>query len=683
MPQDIASPIASPRSAGYKPGDEVTVGGQTFQVMGTNQDGLPLLAPKASSFQEDAPASQAEGKVEPTMTSRGNALEKVYAKRDRIAALPEGPRALVIDRLFNKLVKPKIPAAMKDDQRTLIKQRFIDHMMGQSPTPGPAGPSEADFKRFGLPTGAGGKVQQGVMGGLGNITSLLDKLSGNNGLQGALNSVTGDKTQLPEQSAATIKLKDAASALGESTSAYEGRHPTKAGISEFLGQALPATATEMLMPGAPPGASLGSKIISGAGKGAAGMVPFDPSVKGVTTGAAFGAGFPLAGKGFNKLKNVLKPAAKIAGPVISKAGEAIPGAAENATESLETLAQKKFQKPLSQLTPDQKIELVSKWRDDSVTAVKAEKVSAKKAAEAAKAAAVTKKATEAIDQKVAVRKAMDESKALQKNLAAFIKQNKRAPNADELAEIKRFIDNNPNSNVTLHGGAKITKTAEAKAAEAKADTERGIKTPQKRTFLRTTNQDVKEYYDYRFGQLRKELTEATSPEEKADAERRLAELTEVQKLHPTSMGDVHDFKVESPEAIKAVSAVADVTKVVNEFKPVAAAEVKVIPEGQHGTGEIGKRAKDAERKAAERAKALREQPEQEAQGTPETALLEKESQYLELMDKLEALGPKGKEAAKNLNQYKRKGLLTMDQVLEMSNKILTDPKYKAKAMGAE
>jgi len=65
---------------------------------------------------------------------------------------------------------------------------------------------------------------------------------------------------------------------------------------------------------------------------------------------------------------------------------------------------------------------------------------------------------------------------------------------------------------------------------------RGIKAPQQRTFLRTTKADVKDYYNYRFDQLREELKGAETPEAKTDVQRRMAELDQTQRSHPTSEG---------------------------------------------------------------------------------------------------------------------------------------------------
>lgn len=65
---------------------------------------------------------------------------------------------------------------------------------------------------------------------------------------------------------------------------------------------------------------------------------------------------------------------------------------------------------------------------------------------------------------------------------------------------------------------------------------RGIKPLQQRTFLRTTQADVKDYYNYRFDQLREEMKSATTPDAKADVQRRMTELDQTQRSHPTSEG---------------------------------------------------------------------------------------------------------------------------------------------------
>lgn len=67
------------------------------------------------------------------------------------------------------------------------------------------------------------------------------------------------------------------------------------------------------------------------------------------------------------------------------------------------------------------------------------------------------------------------------------------------------------------------------------EAERGIKPPQQRTFLRTTQADIKDYYNYRFDQLREEMKSAETPEAKADVQRRMAELDQTQRTHPVSV----------------------------------------------------------------------------------------------------------------------------------------------------
>jgi hypothetical protein len=669
MPQELESAIASPRSTGYKPGDEVTVGGQSFSVVGTNQDGLPLLAPK-SGFREDMAAPAAK-----TVSSPGKAgtstdlISKVMAKRDRIASLPESVRGVILDRLFDKAISPRIPKAMNDEQKGQIRQNFENAILGQRPQMLSAAPGEADFKRSGLPTGAGGKVQEGVMGGLGNILSFVDKAS--NKFDDLMDLLSSSKSR-PDPSNMAAPFQKAQGALSEATSAYQGRHPFKAGAAEFGGQLLPAILMEkMVMPGT--GGGLPGKIATGAAKGGAGMIPFDPTPKGIGTGAVIGGASPILGKAVNKAKAALFPT-KAVTKVAPAAATAVAGAAEGSEAKLEALAQKTFSKSLRELSPDQKIELVNKWRDESVAAAKTEKVAARKAAIEAKN--LHKKISELL--KMKTQESMDEAKAIQKNLAAFIKQNKRAPNEQELSEIKRFVENNPGSNVTLHGGKVITVPIEDRGAglaarkpgAASVIPERGktlvtSEQVERRQLPRSTRAQL---YTSELSQIRKDIAEAATPEEKTYHEQRLTvKMDEYKKAMETPLAD--QFRVESPEAIKAVSAVADVSKVSEQIKPKVP-EVQVIPEGQHGAGPLGKRAKDAERvaKARELAKAM--QPEPAAPGTPESALLAKEEEFMNLTDQIEALGPKGKEAAKNLDKFRRTGKITMDMAIEMGGKVL-------------
>jgi len=65
---------------------------------------------------------------------------------------------------------------------------------------------------------------------------------------------------------------------------------------------------------------------------------------------------------------------------------------------------------------------------------------------------------------------------------------------------------------------------------------RGLKVPERRTFMPTTTQDVRDYYNYRFDQLQKEMKSAATPEAQADVQRRLTELEHLQQTHPTSAG---------------------------------------------------------------------------------------------------------------------------------------------------
>jgi hypothetical protein len=597
-------------------------------------------------------------------------LTKVLSKRDRIAALPDSIRGAIIDRLFDKTIGPRIPKTFSDEQKGQVRKNFENAILGRSPEMFSTAPSEADYKRAGLPTGAGGKVQEGVMGGLVNLAKFLEMFDSEKD-ERELAAQRGEKRPeyykvRPELSEV---LADPKNVLAESTAAYSGRHPFKAGVAEFGGQMLPATAAEMLIPGTPPGLGLAPKVLAGAAKGGAGMIPFDPSPKGVATGAVFGGGLPIVSKAAGKAKAALV-GSKAATKIAPAATSAVAGVAEGSEAKLEALAQKSFGKSLRELSPDQKIELVNKWRDESVAAAKTEKAAARKAAEQAKVDAVTKKATEKIDQRIATRKAMDEAKALQKKISEFIKTNKRAPNEEELLKMK----SEPAVSAPLSTPASA---GEARGAGLAARGDKGSVVPERGKAFATSEQVERralprstraQLYTSELSQIRKDIAAAATPEEKLYQEQRLAvKMDEYKKAMETPLAD--QFKAESPEAIKAVSAVADVSKITEQIKPKVT-EVQVIPEGQHGAGTLGKRAKDAERVAKARELAKATQPEPATAETPESALLAKEEEFMNLTDQIEALGPKGKEAAKNLDKFRRKGTITMDQAIEMGNKVL-------------
>jgi hypothetical protein len=70
--------------------------------------------------------------------------------------------------------------------------------------------------------------------------------------------------------------------------------------------------------------------------------------------------------------------------------------------------------------------------------------------------------------------------------------------------------------------------------------ERGIKAPQKRTFERVDEKGVKDFFSYRFDQLRDELKSAKASGDQvaiADVQRRMGELDQIQR-QPRSLQDV-------------------------------------------------------------------------------------------------------------------------------------------------
>jgi hypothetical protein len=85
---------------------------------------------------------------------------------------------------------------------------------------------------------------------------------------------------------------------------------------------------------------------------------------------------------------------------------------------------------------------------------------------------------------------------------------------------------------------------------------RGIKAPQKRTFDRVDEKGVKDYFSYRFDQLRNEMKTAQASGEQsaiADVQRRMDELDQIQR-QPRSLMDIIGGK--QPTAVTSASAAA-------------------------------------------------------------------------------------------------------------------------------
>ena len=662
-------------------------------------------------------------------------LQRIQNKRERIAALPPDVQGAVLDRLYDMAIAPHVPAAMNDQQKALVKQRFRDSILGKTPTVDTSKPTQADYSMAGLPTGVGGSFQEGVMRGTGNLFDALNKASN------WIGQKTGTKPgglfgSISKPMLASADLLKAASG---------GEHPllSAKGGAQFAGQMLP-TVAEVLVPGAPKGARLLPRVAAGAGKGAVGMLPFDPSVKGATIGAVFGGGMPLLGrfasKVFSKAKSTM--ATKVTDPAVNE---------------LEKIAQAKFGKGLADLFPQQKMDALTEWKEQAVKATedaKAKAVEARKAARAAKVQEKVKAINSKVDEKVAVRRAMDEAKALQKQISAFVKANKRAPNEAELAELRKKVASGeaipapppkakPTAGLTTpapgqtlddfikkqieevrkaNPGRELTKEEIALHSESAAKVYKGDKfVPRniaRNDFQRSMTEQINE--------ARQELAGASTNEEKFYYENRLNQLIEMAKT-----GVTNTFKAENPEAIKAASAAADIAKAQGVIKvpegvsglsesqqalnqkldeataklaeatdpKVKAALQKTVENLKQaittGDPEALKRISDAERKAAGRATAAAETtslgtgPEGTATAervastakTPEEVLQEAESQFFNLTDQLEELGQSGKTLAKQLNILWKKPPkgMSRQQVIEGAEKALEMLKKGGKA----
>lgn len=564
-------------------------------------------------------------------------LEVLLTKKDKIAALPPEVRDQVIDRIYDKFVAPKIPKSVGDDQKVIIKQHLSDTFSGKAVQQIQPQAKESDYQKEGFLTNALGKFEEGFGKGSANLLHLLN----------AISFKKGSETERGRWEGTENSLRSGISGHEKSTEEYTKSHPYSAGISSFAGQlapSIPLTMTgEGMIPSVAKGAPLLSKLLSNIGKGAIGgglsNLSFDPSTEGFEQGAGYGAGTAGLLTGLKGgLGKVIKRTPKITAKVAS---EAVAGASDDAAAKLDALANKSYGKKLSELTPEQKIKVVNDWRDSTVTEQKAARETAKKAAEAAKVEKAKANAAASTDSKVQVRRAMDEAKALQKQIAAFAKNNKRAPTDEEL--------------VGLREKAKAAPTVEA--PKATPETKPKYTGPERRATPRPDPQSMEDFRKAEIPRLRRLIASETDP-----AHKRILE----QQLQVAQQPLAEQFKIENPEVVKAVAAVADVSKTTAlESSPV----VKV-PEGEHGTGALGKRAKDAERVAKARELAKATQPEPATPETPETELMKKEEEFLNLTDQIEAMGPKGKEAAKNLDLFRRKGKITLDDAIMMGGKVL-------------
>ena len=553
-------------------------------------------------------------------------MQRVLAKRDRIAALPPAIRSQVINRLYDRVVVPKIPKAFGDDQKTALKTSFENSILGGR-TEINLPPRESDRKAVGQETGMQGRFHAGFDAGLGNVAHILDKLDPE--------GILGPKAEPTLQEKAKLEK--------EASEAYAKRHPFKAGAAELIGQGLPAEPAMAAIPG--------GGLAANMARGAIGMVPYDPSGSGVALGAG-GAG--LLHGAFAGLGRLAK---RMPTPRLPSRARTT-----NVPAQLAELASKTGKK-FEDMSPDEKLKLVDEWKSrnaqassDATKAKTAQKAQAVKDAETARVKAASAK----VDEKVATRRAMDEAKLLQKGITAFVKTHKRAPNEQELIKLKQEV-------IELHK-AGITDFSHAKAPQAESEIEAA-----------------------RRGASGEPPAVTPPPNEVPNAARASTQIIADQ------------FKATNPEAIKAAQAVSEVAKQVappgqsglsaSEQKlmakiddsyarmaeakdpKVTAALQKTIENaklGLQGNKEAMQRIADAERKAAERAKAAPTEETSKSLETakdtrlnPEEALAAKEEEFYKMTDKLEAYGPKGKEAAKNINMLVKAKRMTMDEAIVM------------------
>jgi hypothetical protein len=100
---------------------------------------------------------------------------------------------------------------------------------------------------------------------------------------------------------------------------------------------------------------------------------------------------------------------------------------------------------------------------------------------------------------------------------------------------------------------KTSATPSTAAPKSAPSDERGIKAPQKRNFERATDKDIRDFFSYRFDQLRSEMKAAQNSGDQgavADVQRRMNELDQIQRTPRAKLQDIFNGQSKSTSAGK-------------------------------------------------------------------------------------------------------------------------------------
>jgi len=254
----------------------------------------------------------------------------------------------------------------------------------------------------------------GVIGGIKTIAELKDKLEKHL-------PIVGD--YIHKQNVESIKRMGEAEgrAYGEAKEVA----PTGASVGAAIGHQLPATiathGVESMLPALGAGASKGAKVLSGAGRGAAGGATFEASrpggdpKSGAMWGGVLGAAFPMLGKMFGLGRRSVSAGAPEAAKAVEDAGTTAK-AASSMGDIADIAAKKKFGKVFKDLTGPEKTQMPAAMKEEiksqqavkqatkkaEVAAAKAGREAEETAKRAEKAKASTEKAAKQAQRRSAV-----------------------------------------------------------------------------------------------------------------------------------------------------------------------------------------------------------------------------------------------------------------------------------------
>lgn len=505
-------------------------------------------------------------------------------KRDRILQLPPAVQERFAELIWRRSVGPKQASQFtsKEDAEAARKS-FINSFLKRSDTQLPEGYGKEPVKhgiaeKAGATLAAGGA---GVSHGVGNIAEVVGKVMKAPKAGKDISNVLNKYIEAPAYQYASEVAPDAAryaAGAGKTIPSVLAAETASAGIP------IPSGASTLV--------KTGLRALKGGAAGAAGMIPFSTDPSDIEKGAGYGA--------------VLEP---IVGPLLSRktAKPKAPGVSAVApaakpsgiSDISETVAQRKFGKSVSELSPSEVSEHAKAVREELIARANAAKELAKTEKKVAKAGAKTSR-----------------SGVVSPKIAKRTSEQAKAEAAAQVKARAAGTPTGPGANASTTASQTVGTPASPPLAPGQTAIPGGGYTSSSET-LRIAKENEAET---------QRLAEAKAKNIAAAA------------------------AAQNPQVAQATAAVKDFAGV---------PEVTKVPEGEHGKGPLGTRAKNAERKAAERAAAAAAQPssgnvvgtEGDIGKKPGTRVSISETPTIELESDFKQLSP---EAFKMLQSLKTK-----------------------------